>query len=727
MASLAVRNNNPGNLKDPATGGFRVFPDMQSGLKGLEQDLNAKITGNTRTGLGPHSTLSQFAAVYAPASDNNDPVGYASKLATRLGVSPETPLSALQPRVSEFAHAVAQNEDADAAGMLKNPGSQPLASAGIDTFAQKIKQKYPQYQDIPDDQLTQKILAKYPQYSDMVSGAPSGGGLTSPLPPAPVAPTTMPAPVDQQGGLAGSILHGIGDFAKGITAPVATMLARPLQAGAELLGASPEQVNAFSSKVPIYGENGALDVPQSGADVKKDFGRGLETAALGLGPVAGGAAFGAGNSLEQGNNVLSGQTIGQTATGAAGGKLLDLAAPFLAKGAGVLVPKFAKELGGKVGEATAPAVKAVGDFAEKTQILPKPLSNAVNTVAGKVSAAPGAVGKTVANQYGLGTGQTRKEALDAVSKALGETGKKSAGVFAKADESKLRGLENMATNAEKVKLADGEVYNPTTANLHQHVEALNKLKQDAYNTWMKEVQGATGAGVKVDTEPIALSLEEMASKPGNVRLAAQARKVANEIRSLQGSPEELQAYLQTLNSGLKGVFSGGEASAARDVDAQAVHLLNDALDNSVVDIGTDSKPIREAKDLYSSYKAVEDGLVKKAQQAARRPDGGMGGGLYDYINPFNIADAFDAFTHPVGALKAGARILLGNKARAAKDPEKILQGIFQTINTYKGIGGQPASQLGVLQALRNATVGGGVKSAFPQGGILNELMSGNPR
>ena len=38
----------------------------------------------------------------------------------------------------------------------------------LEQFGQKIKAKYPQYNDIDDILLSQKILAKYPQYSTQI-------------------------------------------------------------------------------------------------------------------------------------------------------------------------------------------------------------------------------------------------------------------------------------------------------------------------------------------------------------------------------------------------------------------------------------------------------------------------------------------------------------------------------------------------------------------------------
>lgn len=39
-------------------------------------------------------------------------------------------------------------------------------------FAAKIKAKYPQYADVPDDELTQKVIAKHPEYGDRVDLTP---------------------------------------------------------------------------------------------------------------------------------------------------------------------------------------------------------------------------------------------------------------------------------------------------------------------------------------------------------------------------------------------------------------------------------------------------------------------------------------------------------------------------------------------------------------------------
>lgn len=185
MPTPAVRNNNPGNLKDPTTGQFRTFASPQEGYNALKHDLQLKLSGASTTGIGPKSSFRQFASVWAPASDKNNPEQYAQKLASQLGQSPDDPIDTVSNRPDDFAHAIAQNEDTTMAQMLKGSIGMGQQNSGL---AAKIKAKYPQYADIPDAELEQKILAKYPQYADMASGdqaaspPQTGGGYAPPSP-----------------------------------------------------------------------------------------------------------------------------------------------------------------------------------------------------------------------------------------------------------------------------------------------------------------------------------------------------------------------------------------------------------------------------------------------------------------------------------------------------------------------------------------------------------------
>lgn len=108
MPNLPTRNNNPGDLRDTSTGDFRQFSSPQEGYAALLNDLQAKQVGTTTTGLGPSSSLADFAKIYAPPGDNNNSGKYAADLANKMNVSPATQLKDLN--LGHWADAIAGNE-----------------------------------------------------------------------------------------------------------------------------------------------------------------------------------------------------------------------------------------------------------------------------------------------------------------------------------------------------------------------------------------------------------------------------------------------------------------------------------------------------------------------------------------------------------------------------------------------------------------------------------------
>lgn len=118
-------------------------------------------------------------------------------------------------------------------------------------------------------------------------------------------PSSVSGAQEEKEGLVKSIFRGV-------TQPVMTMLARPLQAGAMIAGASDEGINDYFSKVPFYGKGGRLDIPKTGKDLVKDAGRAIQTASLAL-PVNGfkqavglGAVSGLGAGLEADPSLMGG-------------------------------------------------------------------------------------------------------------------------------------------------------------------------------------------------------------------------------------------------------------------------------------------------------------------------------------------------------------------------------------------------------------------------------------
>lgn len=164
---------------------------------------------------------------------------------------------------------------------------------------------------------------------------------------------------------------------RGITQPVATLVARPFQAAARLAGASEESVDKVSAQVPFFGSDNRLATPKSGGDILKDVGRGIQTVTLGvpvtklagatgaiaktlgagiktaanIGKVAAGAgtgyAFDVGSKLEQGQGVESLKPGAGTALGAAipgAGIAMDAISQSVRSGAPRLVNSLIKPL-----------------------------------------------------------------------------------------------------------------------------------------------------------------------------------------------------------------------------------------------------------------------------------------------------------------------------------------------------------------------------------------------
>lgn len=94
------RNNNPGNIEfGPfaeangaigSDGRFAVFPTYEAGRSAKEALL---FSSEGYAG----KTIASAISRYAPASDSNDTAGYIAKVASEIGVDPNTPLSELSP------------------------------------------------------------------------------------------------------------------------------------------------------------------------------------------------------------------------------------------------------------------------------------------------------------------------------------------------------------------------------------------------------------------------------------------------------------------------------------------------------------------------------------------------------------------------------------------------------------------------------------------------------
>lgn len=281
----------------------------------------------------------------------------------------------------------------------------------------------------------------------------------------------------------------ITNFAKSIVSAPATILARPFQLGAELLGASSDQVDKFSNK---YSGGLVKPVPQNGGDVKKDVGRAAQTVALGMGPVTGGATFGFGNSLEQGNDIFSGQTVFQTVLGAGAGKVLDLIGKPVFNAAGKAISKITPQF---LSDIASQGVKAVEEFAASHDILPKAVGKAVN--------------------------ETIKKTESIVNKPFSAVG------------NKVKGLINGKTEAEILATAEDKLYKLSAPERKVYFEA----KQNEINTKSEKLKFE----VKKDLEQSAVKSQKEAEELKRELAVASRDKVIElrpKIRSALGSQSQ---------------------------------------------------------------------------------------------------------------------------------------------------------------------------------------------
>ncbi len=373
-------------------------------------------------------------------------------------------------------------------------------------------------------------------------GAPPIGPVakrTIPFGSAPVAPVSQETSPEKKG-----FFGNVEDLAKGLVTAPATIIARPFQAaqGAVQYVQDRPKINKFETdvaeitkqndlllaerkKVKAAGGDtmnidkqiatnikasqdlsGAIQptldrrpfsggviapTPENFKDVKKDVGRAAETVALGLGPVSGGALFGAGSSVEQGNDIFSVQTAFNTVLGAGAGKVLDLVGKPLFNAAGKVIGVITPETLKRVAEGGADAIVK---FAAQHEILPavgkaavstlEKGANAIDEGAGKLfTGAKEKLGNAIVDQYpGLSKEnmQARFRRIDESNFARPTTENKAA--YKKATEifDKAKGegtdlgkvaVDNGITHDS---LIDGKTYNT--------IDTAENLRQDAMKT-----------------------------------------------------------------------------------------------------------------------------------------------------------------------------------------------------------------------------------------------------
>ena len=101
-APMGIRNNNPGNLRPG--GNFAQYPDMQTGLTALDNNLQSY-------GKQGINTVAGVISKWAPPNEN-DTNGYIQEVSQRLGIKPNQPIDLSNPLVRQsISTAIALREN----------------------------------------------------------------------------------------------------------------------------------------------------------------------------------------------------------------------------------------------------------------------------------------------------------------------------------------------------------------------------------------------------------------------------------------------------------------------------------------------------------------------------------------------------------------------------------------------------------------------------------------
>lgn len=300
---LALANNNPGNLRyvgqpgaSQGEGGFARFESPEAGYEALKKQIELDASRG--------HTVSSFVNKYAPPVEN-DTNTYVKQATSTLGVSPDTPVNNVDR--DKLAKFIAKKESSTTV--------EPRYKVKFETGQTVVFDSQPTPEDIEEVAQKLKLSTTNTPEQEKVS-------------------ETNQQETKKEGFFKG--------LARDIITPPATMLARPIQLGAQLAGVSDEDINKASAKVPFIGEGGALDLPKGKEGILKDLGRGAQTLALGLpvtklvGALGAGALMGGGSALERGEDAKG------VATESGIGALAGLAGKGLTKALSALPNRLAQ-------------------------------------------------------------------------------------------------------------------------------------------------------------------------------------------------------------------------------------------------------------------------------------------------------------------------------------------------------------------------------------------------
>lgn len=160
--SVSMRNNNPGNLKDPKTGEFLKFDTLEAGQKALDEDTKLKLSGQSpavkqRFGdvniITPAMLAETWSPATAPGNSPESTANYAKFIAGKLGIDPTAPIPNTDEARKRVNEAITEFESGQ-----KTPAAVTKPAEAVQTTTQKTETA--RAPTIPETRRTEKITTE---------------------------------------------------------------------------------------------------------------------------------------------------------------------------------------------------------------------------------------------------------------------------------------------------------------------------------------------------------------------------------------------------------------------------------------------------------------------------------------------------------------------------------------------------------------------------------------
>jgi len=445
-----------------------------------------------------------------------------------------------------------------------------------------------------------------------------------------------------------------------------------------LLGA----VRAFSSGLSKAGGEFGLGAGMLGRQIQRLFPRSWQ-GAPGIFDEGSPANVAARESLNakgtaEGIGKIAGtaaQFLTPTGTIARGQQVLSRAAQLAPAGTRIAARIAAHVAPEMIGTGAVSAVRSGGD---------------IDQIAGEAGTA-GAFSLALGSLGALGRSTYYPQLQDSITKALGIQGKRSGGQALQEVARKATGFRILSDRAPKLEVtnADGSVsaFDPKRASYDTTLQAWNKARKQIYDEYSSLTQKA-GETATVDLTPVYENLKQILEQP---RLGAYKRAAQSLINDLESgfskakgeddavdltgiTLRDAEQFLEDLNANtVKGFFKGTADNASAEINAGSARAIREALDDVIT--STTGEGYQALRSQYAALKSLEDDLVRKFQQNARK----IGGGLPEYMGMFASGDIIGGVLagQPQQVAKGAILGTLAALKRKLSDPERFLKRAFK--------------------------------------------------